>query len=478
MANKTTGLPSGASAVSGRPGLYRLRVMIHGRRYSEYYRPGEMSKKKLQAELQKAVDAFRERVERGALKGQITDKSKLVDAAEWYLNTAKLKLRESTWLVTRRTFDAYILPTLGSFPLRAVTSARVTSFLAELLENGGGHTVYTVRPAFIDQIKASIRHGETDSTAALIGVSPQAFLRVRASKPVRVQTAQKTAEYYGMPLDKIFARREESAPLSAATVNRINVVLSAMFTALVHNDILQKNPCANATKPRQGERPRGAFLDHGQLAVFAAALERVENDNTRVALLLMLQLGLRSGEARALRWADVDFRRRHVSINHSAGITAKGLIIGETKTARSRRKIPLTSYLCGTLTEHRERQADYSTRLGSLWTENGLIITNPTGGIMTKDTALREVKRIAQANPSLPPDLHPHSLRHTFATLLIGKGLDVVSVAGLVGDTVDVVSRIYAHALADRQAAAMDKVGAVFAQAFPARPVLLASVDE
>ena len=50
MANRTkSGLPSGVSVVSNRPGLYRLTCMIRGQRFSEYYRPTETTKKKLQS---------------------------------------------------------------------------------------------------------------------------------------------------------------------------------------------------------------------------------------------------------------------------------------------------------------------------------------------------------------------------------------------------------------------------------------------
>jgi site-specific recombinase XerD len=74
------------------------------------------------------------------------------------------------------------------------------------------------------------------------------------------------------------------------------------------------------------------------------------------------------------------------------------------------------------------------------------------------------VKNIIKAHPELPKDLHPHSLRHSFVSLLISSGLDVVTVASLAGDTVDIITRIYAHALKEREAAAMDRVGGVFAQ--------------
>jgi integrase len=471
MSNKAkSGLPSGVSIVANRPGLYRLTCMINGKRYSEYCRPAETGKKKLQSDLQKAVDAFRDKAERGALKGQITDKSKLADAAEWYLNTAKLELRESTLLLAQYTFREYILPALGSLPLRTVTSAVITDFLADLTASGGGYTVYVARPAFVEQVNASIPKGKVMDTAPLIGIAMNTFLRVRKFETVNETNAQKTADYYGVPLDKAFERCEGKSPLKATTTNRINTCLSAMFTALVHHDILQKNPCTHATKPRIGEAERGAFLDNFMLGIFAAALENVADDNTRITLTLLLHLGLRSGEARALRWTDVEFQSMIVSVNHSAGKTSNGLIIGETKTLRSRRKLPLSPFLYSLLLEHQARQAVYAQSIGSLWENNGLIVTTPTGGIMDKETPWREVKRIVKANPALPPDLHPHSLRHSFVSLLISKGLDVVNVAALAGDTVDVISRIYAHSFAERQAAAMDIIGAAFEQALPIKP--------
>ena len=58
-------MPSGVSVVTSRPGLYRLTCMIRGKRHSEYYRTAETGKKKLQSELQKAIDTFRERVNQG-----------------------------------------------------------------------------------------------------------------------------------------------------------------------------------------------------------------------------------------------------------------------------------------------------------------------------------------------------------------------------------------------------------------------------
>ena len=86
MAKKTnTGLPSGVSAVANRPGLYRVRCTVHAKSYSEYYRTEEKGKKKLQSELQKVVDDFKDRIECGMLtNSDITSKSTFEQAVKCF----------------------------------------------------------------------------------------------------------------------------------------------------------------------------------------------------------------------------------------------------------------------------------------------------------------------------------------------------------------------------------------------------------
>lgn len=82
---------------------------------------------------------------------------------------------------------------------------------------------------------------------------------------------------------------------------------------------------------------------------------------------------------------------------------------------------------------------------------------------MDKAAPNKAVKRILKARSDLPRGLHAHSMRHSFVSLLISNGLDVVNVAALAGDTIEIISKHYAHSFAERRAAAMDIVGASFA---------------
>ena len=62
----------------------------------------------------------------------------------------------------------------------------------------------------------------------------------------------------------------------------------------------------------------------------------------------------------------------------------------------------------------------------------------------------------------LPP-IHLHSLRHTYATLCIAKGVPITAVAAQLGHaSVSTTTTIYAHAIKSAQIAAADKVGKIF----------------
>jgi integrase len=482
-----SGLPLGVTARKDRPGLYQMRVMAGGKRYSEDHRTTETSKKKLQSELQKAIDGFKERVERGQLKsGDISDKSTFAQAVEWFIGVRKLELRESTQLADNFIFGHYLVPRLGNYKLKEITAPMVTKLLAELLEKGGGggRAVYAARPEFIKLMyekKPPRTAGGFNLVARELNIGVgNTFVRVRRGDNCDKEIAEKVAKYFGVPLSDAFKKKIDAKPLSAEYVGNITYTLSALFSACVKNGVLMQNPVKNATKPRIGEKDIPAYLDNVQIPIFLAALNDLDIDNSvRVALTLMLMLGLRSGEARGLRWTDIDFNSGIVSIEKNCGNTIKGLALTDLKTKRSRRKLPLSPILRGILLEHRERQAEYARSIGAMRQDNGLVCPNTTGALMDKATPNNAVKRIIDARKELPRGLHAHSLRHSFVSLLIATGHDLVSVAALAGDTIEIVSKHYAHSFAERRAAAMENVGVIFAQITQVPPLLrLATVSE
>jgi len=420
--------------------------------------------------LQKAVDAFREQIERGMLKNSdISDKSTFAQAVEWFTDIRKLEIRESTQLADTFLFEHYLIPRLGNYKLKEITAPMVTKLLAELLEKGGGggRAVYAANPDFITLMyekKPPRTAGGFNFVARELGIGvDNTFVRVRRGENCDKEIAEKVSRYFSVPLATAFEKKVDVKPLSAAYVGKITYTLSALFSACVKNGVLIQNPVENATKPRIGEQDIPAYLDNTQIPIFLDALNNLDVDNSvRVALTLMLMLGLRSGEARGLRWIDVDFFSGIVSIEKNCGNTLNGLAFTELKSKRSRRKLPLSPILRDILLKHKAQQNRYAASIGPIWTDRDIICPNTTGGFMNKAAPNNAVKRIINARQELPRDLHAHSLRHSFVSLLISSGLDPVNVAALAGDTIEIISKHYAHSFAERRAAAMEIVGASF----------------
>lgn len=138
---------------------------------------------------------------------------------------------------------------------------------------------------------------------------------VRRGDNCNKEIAEKVAKYYDVPFSTAFEKKVEVKPLSASYVSKITYTLSALFTACVKNGVIFHNPVANATKPRIGEKDIPPYLDNTTIPIFLDTLAEIDIDNAiRVSLVLMLMLGLRSGEARGLRWCDVDFQNNVVSV--------------------------------------------------------------------------------------------------------------------------------------------------------------------
>ena len=93
--------------------------------------------------------------------------------------------------------------------------------------------------------------------------------------------------------------------------------------------------------------------------------------------------------------------------------------------------------------------------------ENDYLFRQPNGKPMNPCTFTYRFKLILKAN-NLPLDLNVHSLRHTNASLLIAQGVDVRTVASLLGHAqASTTLDIYAHAFDKNKRKAQEKLGKV-----------------
>ena len=134
-------------------------------------------------------------------------------------------------------------------------------------------------------------------------------------------------------------------------------------------------------------------------------------------ILVMLETGMRIGEACGLQWKDVDFRKRRVSVNKTVYRAGGKIYIGPPKTPSSNRVIPMTETLYETLKERRQEPELYIATNKESFTEPHTLRTALT----------RRLKKWGIEH------INPHGLRHSFATRAIENGVDPKTVAAMLG---------------------------------------------
>src|SRR6266702_3424902 len=215
------------------------------------------------------------------------------------------------------------------------------------------------------------------------------------------------------------------------------------------NDLVSRNVAALADTPngRDGRPSRSLTLDQAAAVIAAARILPVMGlrpglkDVRRPAALmhayivLSLLCGLRTEEARALRWAHVDLDGNpaasppvppHVAVWRSVRVH------GETKPERSRRTLGLPAAAVQALRAWTGSQAGERLAAGQSWQDTGLVFTSHLGAALDAGNVRKMFKRIC-TEAGTGDGWTPRELRTTFVSLLSHQGVSNEEIARLVG---------------------------------------------
>lgn len=233
-------------------------------------------------------------------------------------------------------------------------------------------------------------------------------------------------------------------PLAAASINKTIEVLRWLLSFAVEYGWIRENAAAGERRRIKIVRSPAPHLESaGQIAAVLDAAAKLDADpgwqiDDRLAVVATLVLaGLRVHELTALRWGDLDFENRTIHVRRS-------------KTPAGIREIRMLPALRAILLAHRGRRGRPAAA--------ELVFRTLRGGPRTKDNVrLRILAPVlvraaelleARDRASLPAGITPHSLRHTFASLLFAIGEDPVSVMRQLGHTDPAFTlRVYAHSM-------------------------------
>jgi integrase len=140
-----------------------------------------------------------------------------------------------------------------------------------------------------------------------------------------------------------------------------------------------------------------------------------------------------------------------LKVQHTLLRLHDGLHLREPKTARTRRRIALSSSAIDALCHHRSRQAVECLRLGPAWEDHDLVLANKIGKPIEASKLLRRSFWPLLTKAELPR-IRSHDMRHAAATLLLQQGVHPKVVSGLLGhSSIGLTLDTYSHVIPDMQ---------------------------
>ena len=251
--------------------------------------------------------------------------------------------------------------------------------------------------------------------------------------------------------------------LSGNTQRHAYVLINQALKHAVEWGRLEHNPCAKIKPPKFPHKQMRSLDEAGVRTFFDSISDSPYADIYRVDF----YTGARRSEILAPRWPEVDLDGRSISI--VAGLhrlKGQGLMLMDTKTDHSRRRIPIPHPVVDILRSIRGRQIELAElTLGQRWNAEGYVFCKADGSPMSPDAVTHSftyLMREAGLN-----GISMHSLHHSCASLLLSQGENPKVVQELLGHSLPSTTlNIYSHTLPGVKDVAVDAFAERFSDSY------------
>ncbi len=275
---------------------------------------------------------------------------------------------------------------------------------------------------------------------------------------ITTKDIQELIDQYANPINS------SMKPLSYSGLKRIIHLINPCLNQAVEENIISSNPCKNVILPKEScmavETKKQYSLNDNEIEQLKnACLEKYNTGEYKsrdaFIILLILNLGLRAGEALVLEWDDFDFKNQIVHINKTIQANIKNFnpdadkktynkIKKSTKTYSGMRVLKLNSIVLQYIGELQE----YDKRKGI---KSNYVACTSVGTINTEKNLGRSLKRII-ARTDIQNNVTLHTLRHTFGSTLVRRGVNIEIVSRLMGHAkISTTYNKYIHTLKEQE---------------------------
>ena len=227
----------------------------------------------------------------------------------------------------------------------------------------------------------------------------------------------------------------------------VHALLHRALGQAVRLKLIRENPVAVVDRPRARRREIRSLTADEVRALLRAA----EGDRLEALYVVAVTTGLRQGEIFALKWKDIDTRRRVLSVRRTLLDAGGHREVADPKTASGRRRVDLPDRTVEALRAHRGRLK--VTPHPEAW-----VFTDTRGGPLRRSNLLRRDWAPLLARAGLA-GVRFHDLRHTCASLLLAAGVHPKVVQERLGHaTVGITLDTYSHVVGSLQREAADRI--------------------
>ena len=244
-----------------------------------------------------------------------------------------------------------------------------------------------------------------------------------------------------------------------STITFTSAMIGNCFKKAKKIGLIRENPVVNAELPRNQEKKERYVLSPCEQDAFT---ELAYKSTLGALILVTLMTGMRNGEARALRWQDVDFENKKIHIQHTLIRLNNGKeVLDEPKTRTSKRTIPMMEQAEKLLILRYER----AKHMGLNGAEN-YVFGYDDGSLVKGHEVGKEIAFIEEKLKEqglCKGHITCHTLRHTFATRAIEGNMKPQTLKTILGHSnLSTTMDLYAHVLEDEKAEEMNLISKKF----------------
>lgn len=249
---------------------------------------------------------------------------------------------------------------------------------------------------------------------------------------------------------------ESGETLSPSTVRRYLTVLQSIFKQAVKLGLISDSPAKveRLTLPK-AQAPKIEIFTKQEAAQM---LEALENEDLQFQTLVQLAIftGARRGELCALKFSDVDFEQRKITIERAAYKIKDQPLATKPPKDYETRTVTINDSCCELLKLLKAEKIESAQRLGTQWSGGDWVFTQWNGEMMNPMTPTKQFSKFLARNGLKHRKFH--SLRHTSATLLLYAGVNIKQVQGRLGHGDIETTNKYLHLIEEADVEAVNKL--------------------